>query len=55
MSNAKIAGGVVHTLPADLKKALINNPDALVVDHFRQEGGDTGAADRMGKFRSERR
>ena len=29
MSKLKIAGGVVHTLPADLKKALIENPDAL--------------------------
>lgn len=31
MSMTKIAGGVVHTLPADLKKALIENPDALAV------------------------
>ena len=29
MGNKKISGGVVHELPADLKKALVSNPEAL--------------------------
>lgn len=29
MANTVIAGGVVHNLPADLKKALISNPKSL--------------------------
>ncbi|MFX0210836.1 MAG: YdeI/OmpD-associated family protein [Candidatus Hodarchaeota archaeon] len=29
MANKKISGGIVHTLPADLKKALTSNPEAL--------------------------
>lgn len=31
MSDTKIAGGVVHELPADLRTALIANPAALVL------------------------
>ncbi len=31
MDQKKISGGVVHTLPADLKKALISDPKALTV------------------------
>lgn len=30
MTRTEIAGGVVHEMPADLKKALISNPKALV-------------------------
>ena len=29
MATEKIPGGVVHTLPADLRSALINAPEAL--------------------------
>ncbi|MDR4492871.1 MAG: YdeI/OmpD-associated family protein [Nitrospirales bacterium] len=29
MTKHKIAGGVVHELPADLKKALMSKPNAL--------------------------
>jgi hypothetical protein len=29
MSQKKISSGVVHQLPADLKKALISDPQAL--------------------------
>lgn len=29
MTKTEISGGVVHNLPADLKKALIANPGAL--------------------------
>ncbi|WP_134049943.1 YdeI/OmpD-associated family protein [Mycobacteroides franklinii] len=31
MSGPKIAGGVVHELPADLRTALIENPTALAL------------------------
>ncbi|NGX07923.1 YdeI/OmpD-associated family protein [Mycobacteroides franklinii] len=31
MSGTKIAGGVVHELPADLRTALIENPTALAL------------------------
>lgn len=31
MSGAKLAGGVVHELPADLRTALIENPAALAL------------------------
>ncbi|OHU19226.1 YdeI/OmpD-associated family protein [Mycobacteroides franklinii] len=31
MSDTKIAGGVVHELPADLRTALIANPAALAL------------------------
>ncbi|MBB4855945.1 uncharacterized protein YdeI (YjbR/CyaY-like superfamily) [Mycobacteroides chelonae] len=31
MSGPKIAGGVVHTLPTDLRAALIENPTALAL------------------------
>ncbi|HEV2618567.1 MAG TPA: YdeI/OmpD-associated family protein [Acidobacteriaceae bacterium] len=29
MATTKIAGGVVHRLPADMKNALVSEPDAL--------------------------
>ena len=29
-SNKQISGGVAHTIPADLKKALLSDPKALV-------------------------
>lgn len=29
VSNPKIASGVVHTVPADIKEALTSNPDVL--------------------------
>lgn len=31
MSSAKVAGGVVHRVPADLRAALIANPAALAL------------------------
>ncbi|AMU21375.1 Uncharacterized protein conserved in bacteria [Mycobacteroides abscessus subsp. bolletii] len=31
MSSAKVAGGVVHRVPADLRAALIANPTALAL------------------------
>lgn len=31
MANKKISGGTVHTLPADLRKALASKPKALAV------------------------
>lgn len=31
MTNKKIAGGVVHTMPEDLRKALISTPIALTL------------------------
>ena len=31
MSGPKIAGGVVHNLPADLRTALLENPTALAL------------------------
>jgi uncharacterized protein YdeI (YjbR/CyaY-like superfamily) len=31
MATAKIPGGVVHTLPADLRSALLSTPEALAV------------------------
>lgn len=31
MSGPKVAGGVVHTLPADLRTALIDNPTVLAL------------------------
>lgn len=31
MTNKKIATGVVHQIPADLQKALVANPKALLV------------------------
>ncbi|CPS15049.1 Uncharacterized protein conserved in bacteria [Mycobacteroides abscessus subsp. bolletii] len=31
MSGAKVAGGVVHRVPADLRAALIANPTALAL------------------------